>query len=182
MVRFAVLGEFLWRHSLRHLDHPLIQHVRLFDRQLEDIGPRLRADGQQITEPSSGDERASSTPALQQGISGHGGAHTDALDHGRVQRHPAGQIRALGQGKDAADAFDWGVGVVAGVFGEELEDDGIVVWDAGGDDVGECAAAIWAVVSSLVSVLILRDVYDLPIAMRMPFLIGMIVNRCLACW
>ena len=64
-------------------DQPAIQRLGPHDVQGEEVGPRLVADHQRVSEPLGGDEQSLRARALQKRIGGDGRPHLDRLDAGR---------------------------------------------------------------------------------------------------
>ena len=93
-----------------HLDHRLVEHLGQLDVELEQVGAGLVADHQRILEPLGGHQHGRLSPALQQGIGGHGGSHLHGFDGG---------VDA-GLFEQPPDPLDGGVGVVAGIVGQEF--------------------------------------------------------------
>ena len=110
-------------HALVHLDELLREHPRSAHSQVEDVGPGLVADPEQVAEPPRRQQRAPLSAALEERVGRDGGPHPYRRDPARVQGpvpRVADARRAL---EDAADPLPRGVGVVGGVLGEELDDD-----------------------------------------------------------
>lgn len=86
--------------------------------QVEDLGPGLGADGQQVPE-ALGDEEGQALPLpLQQSVGGHGGAHADPLDARRLQglllrESGAAFLRGSSRGKSQVAAQRGTAGVPA---------------------------------------------------------------------
>ncbi|VTR68762.1 hypothetical protein DESC_720140 [Desulfosarcina cetonica] len=128
-------------HAFIHLDHGFVQQIRLADLQVEDVGPVLVADLQDVAKPPGDQQGAAGPLALQKGVGGHGGAHADPLDH--LGRYAVlGNIHAGHLGQDAPDALARGVGVVPGIFGEQFDHAEPGFTGYLGIDVGKGAAAV----------------------------------------
>ena len=88
-------GGLVERLDLRAVDadaagdfrHPLVQHGRQGDREVEQPRPRLVADAQRVGEAAVDQQQGAVALALQQRVGGDGGAHLHRLDHaGRDRR------------------------------------------------------------------------------------------------
>ena len=82
----------------------------------------LVANVQQVREPLGDHQRSALPLALQQRIGGHGGAHPDGGDTRGIERAVPWVGLTGGLLKDAADALPGRVGVIGGVFREQLQD------------------------------------------------------------
>ncbi len=122
-------------HALARLDDTGVEHLRLDDPLGEDVGARLRADLELISKPARDDEQRPVALALQERVGRDRRPHLDDGDALRRDR------RAARDTEEAADRFECGVIVGAGVVGQELAGQDAAVRRAG-DDVGERAAAI----------------------------------------
>ena len=102
-------------NALIRLDHALVKHRRQLDAPHEQPGSRLIADAQRVAKAGRCHEHQRLAPTLQQRVGCHGRAHLDAghaLGRDRLQR---------AQPQQTADAFNRCVGVLPGVFGQQLE-------------------------------------------------------------
>lgn len=136
----GVLGVVLEGDALVDLDDGRVEHVGLADGEVEDVRARLVADDEAVAEALGDDEGDGLALALEEGVGGDGGAHADGLDVGRVEGLAAGDVGAREVGENAADGFEGGVGVVGGVFGQELDHEVLAAVVA--DAVGKGAAAV----------------------------------------
>jgi hypothetical protein len=113
------------------LDDPLVERARLADLELEERGPLLGSDREQVSETSIGHQQGARTAPLQQRVGGHRGSQLDRAG----RRKPAWRERA-GALEDLPDPLHG-----RGIGGEDL---GGVEAPVGrdGDAVGEGAAAV----------------------------------------
>ena len=107
LVQRSVQGS-LGPHPLVDLNDPVIELVIQHDVAGEQVRPALPADAQGVAEAARDSEDDRFTLALQQGIGGHGRAHTD------FGNKAAGQGAGRGT-EDPTDAFDRSVGVLFGI-------------------------------------------------------------------
>jgi hypothetical protein len=80
-------------HARVHLEHGARQRRRLADRELEQLGPLLRADREQIAEARIGDEQRRDAASLEQRVRGHRGAELDAHARRRCIRRARARVR-----------------------------------------------------------------------------------------
>lgn len=109
-------------HPLLRLHHLVVQHLRLGACQVEEVGPRLVADVEQVSEASGDHQGSRLAPALQQGVGGHRRAHADALNLGSVHLLVGRERTPRLLFEDSADALPGGVGIVGRIFGEQLHE------------------------------------------------------------
>ncbi len=113
------------------LDDPLVERARLADLELEELGPLLGSDLEEVSETSIGHQQGARTAPLQQRVGGHRGSQLDRAG----RRKPAWRERA-GSLEDLPDPLHG-----RGVGGEDLGGvEAPVGRDA--DAVGEGAAAV----------------------------------------
>ena len=112
----------------RHLEHLLIEQLRLADLQLEDAGTRLRADLEQIPEALRDHQRAGRTPPLEQSVGRDGRAHAHVASRNRIR---------VCQAEDASNSVQW-----SPVGREQLHHPHIATSRVAPQAVGEGAAAV----------------------------------------
>jgi hypothetical protein len=100
-------------HAPAHLDHPLVQRLRLLDAQGEKLGSLLGADARHVAQAAIGDQQRALAAALEQRVGGDGAPPgrdgsvaledgSNALHRGRVRRQDLGRLqRAVGRKADA---------------------------------------------------------------------------------
>ena len=81
---FGVGRESDQRDPLIDLYHITIQVLGFLDMQIEDLGPGLVADGQEIAETFGNDQRVFGSFTFQQGISSYGGRESDKVWSGQI--------------------------------------------------------------------------------------------------
>ena len=122
-------------HPSADLHHPLVQHRGQANGQVEQPGPGLVADAQQVGEAAVDHQQGALAAALQQRVGGHRGAHLHRLHQPRRDR------RRRRQPQHGADAGQGCVAVAAGIDRQQLVR-GQASLGVAGDDVGEGAAAV----------------------------------------
>ena len=115
-------------HPLVDLDDAVVEGFRLDDVALEQLGPRLVADPQGVGVARRDRQHRRLALALEERVGGHRGAHLHRVDSG-----------ALGQQRP--DARHGGVGIVLGIFRQQLVGDQRAVRPPR-HDVGERTAAV----------------------------------------
>ena len=99
-----------WADALGHLEAQLARHQRLgiVGLQIEDLGPGLAADLEQVVEAGGGDERDLAAAPLDQRVGGDRGAVGEkgeaALGHKRAQPLQDGARGIVGRGGDLVRA------------------------------------------------------------------------------
>ncbi len=121
--------------ALVDFDRGLVEHRRLDDTAGEDVGARLVADLQRVTESPGDEQEDAVTLSLEERVGGDGGPHLDGRH--LLRRDPLAGL----QSHQRADAGDRGVPELGPILGEELGRGQTAVGIAG-DDVGESTAAI----------------------------------------
>lgn len=145
-----ILCVVFQRHPLVNLDDLFIENVGPSDGKIKDLGAGLIPDSQAVLEPFGYQERNSFAFSFQQGISGNGCTHTDALDQRGIKRFTAGDLAAGELGQNPADAFERSIVIVRRILGKKLDDNVIFQLAGAGvaHAVGERAAALIHAVSS----------------------------------
>ena len=104
-----------------HFHHGLMQKLGQGNGQIEQPGPVLVSDPANIPESPGYDQRRARAFSFQQGIGGHGRAHADPINIGRVHGPPGRRSRPISL-QDPADAFGRRVRILLRIFGQELDE------------------------------------------------------------
>jgi hypothetical protein len=129
------LDRAVGAHALVHLDHALVEHVRLDDVPGEDFRPRLVADAQRVAEALGDEEQRALALTLEERIGGDRRSHLHGADARRCNR-----LAGL-EAEELADPLDCRVAIGLGILRQQFVGDELAVRPAA-DHIGEGTAAI----------------------------------------